>query len=65
MSASVVGQLKCVEGLVNSQKYQEILQQQVLESIEVLNLNGKYISQQDGASCHTVRATKLWFARNT
>lgn len=61
MSAQGVGQLAFVEGKVNSEKYQTILENYLLPSIEKLkNREGEYIFQQDGASCHTSKLTRKW-----
>lgn len=61
MSAQGVGQLAFIEGRVNSQKYQEILENYLLPSIEGLkNSEGEFIFQQDGASSHTSKSTKEW-----
>lgn len=64
MSAEGVGQLMFIEGIVNATKYQSILQDCLLPSLEVLCPEGQCIFQQDGASSHTARTTKAWFGTN-
>lgn len=61
MSAQGVGELSFIEGNVNSEKYQNILENYLLPSIKKLeNKYGEYTFQQDGASCHTSKSTITW-----
>lgn len=58
-----VGQLHFIEGIVNAQKYQEILRQKLLPSIEKFRKED-ILFQQDGASSHTAKTTKKWLEDN-
>lgn len=61
MSAQGVGELSFIDGMVNSEKYQKILENFLLPSINKLkNTDGEFKFQQDGASCHTSKSTKSW-----
>lgn len=63
MSGQGVGHLALIDGIVNSMKYQQILENYLLPSIDALKgENGVFIFQQDGASCHTSKSTKNWLA---
>lgn len=61
MSAKGLGSLHFVDGIVNAVKYQSILEHHLLPSIKDLSSpEGEYIFQQDGATCHTAKTSKLW-----
>lgn len=64
MSAKGLGTLEFIESTVNAPKYQEILTKSLLPSVQRLYPDGKFIFQQDGASCHTAKSTKKWFTDN-
>lgn len=65
MSSQGVGRLRMIDGTVNAQKYKVILEEELLPSIEKLQLpGGEYYFQQDGASCHTAKLTTTWFQEN-
>lgn len=65
MSSSGVGRLYFADGIINAKKYIEILEQQLLPTIEHLESDGKRrIFQQDGAPCHTAKLVKTWMAAN-
>lgn len=62
MSAHGVGRLHIVDGIVNANKYIDILENHLLPSISELERNNQeYIFQQDGAPCHTAKVVKAWF----
>lgn len=62
MSSQGVGRLLFIDGTVNAAKYKIILQEQLLPSIEMIQLpEGGFIFQQDGAACHTANTVKSWF----
>lgn len=64
MSANGVGHLRFVEGIVNTDIYINILQNDLKPSINKLQTNeGEFIFQQDGASCHKSKKTIAWLAR--
>lgn len=62
MSSKGIGTLEFIDGTVNAEKYQRILAASLLSSIEKLHPEENFIFQQDGASCHTAKTTKNWFA---
>lgn len=63
MSAQGVMRLHFIDGRVNANKYQEILEQNLLPSIDQLSDDhGEFIFQQDGATCHIAKKNKEWFA---
>lgn len=64
MSTNGVGRLEFVDGTINAQKYQGILERNLLPSTMELYEHGNFIFQQDGASCHTAKSTKKWFGDN-
>ena len=64
MSARGLGKLNFIDGTVNAQKYQHILETSLLPSAQELFPNEDYIFQQDGASCHSAKSTKNWFGNN-
>lgn len=61
MAASGLGCFEFIDGTVNAAKYQQILENSLLPSVEKLNIVENYIFQQDGAACHTAKTTKKWF----
>lgn len=65
MSAHGVGDLHFIDGTVNAEKYIDILENNLLPSIERLPLPfGEYIFQQDSAPCHTAKKVKNWMSEN-
>lgn len=61
MSASGVGNLHFVEGIMNADKYINVLQNNLRPQIEQTRLNNiDCIFQQDGAACHTAKKVKHW-----
>lgn len=65
MSSAGVGRLYFVEGIVNAKKYIDILQNQLLPSLnEMQSPHNEVIFQQDGAPCHTAKKVKAWLASN-
>lgn len=62
MSAKGVGKLHFIDGIVNAQKYKEILEASFLPSIaQCAADDGDFMFQQDGAPCHTAKIVKTWF----
>jgi hypothetical protein len=53
-----------IEGTVNAEKYQEILQNSLLPTLQFLYPQDDFIFQQDGAACHTAKTTKKWFGEH-
>lgn len=64
MSSKGVGQLQFIDGTVNSSKYIQILENNLLPSISNLVDLDEFIFQQDGAPCHTAKITKNWLSCN-
>lgn len=61
MSAQGVGNLCFINGTVNANKYQDILDQDLLPSVPRLQTSdGNFTFQQDGASCHTAKRITSW-----
>lgn len=66
MSARGVGKLHFIDGLVNTTKYLNILEESLLPTMEETLVSGEeFIFQQDGASCHTSKTALKWFSDNT
>ena len=59
-----VGPLKPVEGMMNSEKYLDVLKQKVIPEIAKKFPEGSGIFQQDLAPCHTSRKVKNFFSSN-
>jgi len=54
-----------IEGTLNASRYIEILQTQLKETVEFFDFEkGKFIFQQDNASCHSAQIVKNWFEEN-
>lgn len=63
-SASGLGTLVPVEGMMNQDKYIDILSRKVLTELSNLYPDGDGIFQQDLAPCHTARRTKVFMEHN-
>ena len=59
-----VDELKLVTGRLCAKDYVTLLGRALPASVRSLGLEGDYIFQQDNASCHSVKYTKDWMARN-
>ena len=62
-ASSGTGNLQGVDGIMNSIKYQEILQQNVVPSVLKLKLGRHWTFQQDNDPKHTSKSTKAWFQK--
>uniref|UniRef100_A0A3B4TRY4 Transposase Tc1-like domain-containing protein n=1 Tax=Seriola dumerili TaxID=41447 RepID=A0A3B4TRY4_SERDU len=62
-SASGTGRLHIIQGTMNSQAYQQILDQNLLPSVKQLKLGRKWIMQQDNDPKHSSKTTKEWLQR--
>lgn len=61
MSGRGVGKLHFVDGIVNAQRYKDILEESLLPSIGMCQTpEGHFMFQQDGAPCHTAKTIKTW-----
>ena len=52
-----------IEGMMNSTKYQEILERKLVPSMQQSFLDGNGIFQQDNAPCHTSKIMLTFFKR--
>jgi arsenate reductase-like glutaredoxin family protein len=65
MSAKGTGKLQFIDGIVNANKYIDILNSSFLPSIQMCSTSeGEFIFQQDGAPCHTAKIVKTWLQNN-
>ena len=62
-SSGGTGKLYVIEGKMNSPMYQEILQKNMLPSVNLLKLPRGWMFQQDNDPKHTAVKTKEWFGR--
>lgn len=66
MSARGVGKLHFIDGIVNTEKYINILEESLLPTMEEALVSGEdFMFQQDGASCHMSKGALKWFSDNT
>ena len=49
---------------MNAQKYKQNLQENLMSSVESLELPSDYIFQQDNDLKHTAKSTKKWLSEN-
>ena len=54
------GKLQRVQGTMNSLQYQEILEENVMESVTNLRLGRRWTFQQDNDPNHTSKSTRAW-----
>lgn len=64
-AASGTGKLQRVEGIMNSIKYQDILQKNVMPSVRQLKLGRRWTLQQDNDPKHTSKSTKVWIQKKS
>lgn len=57
MSANGVGKMAFIESNFNAEKYEQILTNNLLGSVEQLFLEGSFIFQLDGDLCYTAKTT--------
>lgn len=60
-AAAGTGRLVRIEGIMNGEKYREILEKNLLTSASDLKLRRNFKFQQDNDPKHTARATAEWF----
>ena len=63
-SAKGVGKISVTDGKMNAQKYKQILRENLMSSVESLELPSDYIFQQDNNPKHTAKSTKNWLSEN-
>jgi len=61
-SSTGVGRLVHIEGILNKNSYQNILETDMLQSKALLFGNGPFIFQQDNDPKHTAHSVRDWFA---
>jgi transposase len=64
MTSQGLGRKIFVKGMINSLKYQEILSEGLLFTLEDIHSHGEWIFQQDLASPHSSKSTHKWFLDN-
>lgn len=62
-AASGTGRLENIDGIMNSQLYQEILGRNVAPSVKQLKLKRSWVFQQDNDPKHTSKSTKSWMEK--
>lgn len=62
-SSSGPGELVRVQGIMNSGKYIDILEENLFKSAKSLNLGRKFTFQQDNDPKHTARVTQEWLRK--
>ena len=63
-SVKGVGKISVIDGKINAPKYKQILQENLMSSVESLELPSDYIFQQDNDLKHTAKSTKKWLSEN-
>ena len=63
-SSKGVGRISVIDGKMNAENYQKILQDNLMTSVEKLRLPPEWIFQQDNDPKNIVRSTKKWFAES-
>ena len=63
-SAQGTGSLVKIDGIMNSNKYIEILQENIQPSVKKLGLGRRFRFQQDNDPKHCAKITKKWFEQN-
>ena len=56
--AKCVGKISIIDGKMNAQKYKQILQENLMSSVESLELQSDFIFQQDNDPKNTTKSTK-------
>ncbi len=59
-----LGKILVINDKMNAQKYKQILQENLMSSIESLELTSDYIFQQDNEPKHTAKSTKKRLTEN-
>lgn len=62
MSATDVGWLQFVEGIMNDAKYITKLETRMLPSTKEMFLEGDFVFQDDNLPCHRAKVVQNWFA---
>lgn len=65
MCAKGVGRLYFIDGIINTDKYLQILEKSLIPTLlEAVASEESFIFQQDGAACHTSKKSLKRFADN-
>ncbi|GFX00952.1 transposable element Tc1 transposase [Trichonephila clavipes] len=64
MTATEVGNLVIINGIMNQYSYLNILKNNLIQSASKLGLDGSFIFQQDNDSKHTARVVREWLLYN-
>ena len=64
-SAGETGRLVRIEGKMNGAKYREILDENLLQSVQYLRLGRRFTFQQDNDPEHTAKTTQEWLRDRT
>ena len=59
-----VGKISVIDGKTDAQKYKQILQENLMSSVESLELPSDYIFQQYNNSKHAAKSTKKWLSED-
>ena len=63
-SAKGVGKISVIDGKMNAQKYKQILQENLMPSVESFELPSDYIFQQDNDPKNTAKSIKKQLSEN-
>ena len=63
-SAKGVDKISVIDGKMNAQKYKQILQKNLMSSVESVELPSDYMFQQNNDSKRTAKSTKKWLSEN-
>ena len=64
LSEKVVGEISAIDDKINAQKYRQILQENLMSSVESLELPSDNINPQNNDPKHTTKSTKKWLSEN-
>lgn len=65
MSATGVGNLQIIDGIMDHKKYIDILKTNLHPSVQKMGISDNFIFTQDNDPKHTAQNTKLWLLYNT
>ena len=57
------GKLVFIDGSMDAARYMEVLSGPLMESAKEMYSSGRFIFQQDNASCHVAKVVKQWFKK--
>ena len=59
-----VGKISVTDDKMNSQKYKQIVQENLMSSVEILELPSDYIFQRENDPKYTAKSMKKWLSEN-